>query len=92
MDLGPIIQMDETVIDNFDLDKSARILANVNGIPEDIKRDEEAVKNIREGRSQAIEEEKQKELLLEIDKDLVYQGYLFSKPVPCEVFTQKFLK
>ncbi|MGB5506959.1 MAG: EAL domain-containing protein, partial [Sulfurovum sp.] len=41
---------------------------------------------------EGIEEEKQKELLLDIDKDLVYQGYLFSKPVPCEVFTEKFLK
>ena len=41
---------------------------------------------------EGIEEEQQKELLLDIDKDLVYQGYLFSKPVPCEVFTEKFLK
>jgi len=41
---------------------------------------------------EGIEEEKQKELLLEIDKELVYQGFLFSKPVPCEVFTEKFLR
>lgn len=41
---------------------------------------------------EGIEDEQQKELLLDIDKDLVYQGYLFSKPVPAEVFTLKFLK
>lgn len=40
---------------------------------------------------EGIEEEQQKELLLEIDKDLLYQGYYFSKPVPSEIFKQKFL-
>ena len=41
---------------------------------------------------EGIEEEEQKELLLAIDKDLLYQGYIFSKPVPCEMFAEKFLK
>ena len=41
---------------------------------------------------EGIEEEKQKELLLAIDEDLVYQGFLFSKPVSKELFTEKFLK
>ena len=41
---------------------------------------------------EGIEKEKQKELLLEIDKDLIYQGFLFSKPIPKDVFTQRFLK
>jgi len=40
---------------------------------------------------EGIEEEEQKELLLEITKDLLYQGYYFSRPIPCEVFTEKFL-
>jgi EAL domain-containing protein (putative c-di-GMP-specific phosphodiesterase class I) len=40
---------------------------------------------------EGIEEERQKELLLEIDKDLIYQGYLFSKAIPCEAFTEKYL-
>jgi EAL domain-containing protein (putative c-di-GMP-specific phosphodiesterase class I) len=40
---------------------------------------------------EGIEEEKQKELLLEIDEDLSYQGYLFSKPLPHGKFTEKFL-
>jgi diguanylate cyclase (GGDEF)-like protein len=41
---------------------------------------------------EGIEEEKQKELLLEIDNDLVYQGFLFSKPIPYEEFTKKYLQ
>ena len=61
MDIGPIIQLDETVLDNYDLDKSTRILADVDGIPEDIKRDPEQVKKIREGRAQAQQEAQQKE-------------------------------
>jgi len=41
---------------------------------------------------EGIEEIKQKELLCEIDKDLVYQGFLFSKPIPQETFTKKYLE
>jgi sensor c-di-GMP phosphodiesterase-like protein len=40
---------------------------------------------------EGIEEEKQKELLLEIDKDLIYQGFLFSKPIPLDKFRDKYL-
>jgi len=40
---------------------------------------------------EGIEEERQKGLLLEIDKDLVYQGFLFSKPIPHKEFTEKYL-
>jgi diguanylate cyclase (GGDEF)-like protein/PAS domain S-box-containing protein len=41
---------------------------------------------------EGIEEEKQKELLLEIDKDLVYQGFLFSQPIPADRFREKYLE
>jgi len=41
---------------------------------------------------EGIEEEKQKELLLEIDKDLVYQGFIFSKPIPADAFKEKYLE
>jgi hypothetical protein len=61
MDVTPLIQIDETIIDNFDLDKASRILADVNGIPEAMKRDIENVKKIREGRAQAQIEAQQKE-------------------------------
>ncbi len=40
---------------------------------------------------EGIENQKQKELLLAIDETLVYQGFLFSKPVPTDLFTKKFL-
>ena len=40
---------------------------------------------------EGIEEEKQKELLLEIDKDLIYQGFLFEKPIEAIVFSKKYL-
>ena len=61
MDVSPIIQMDPTVIDNYDLDKASRILADVNGIPEDMKRDVDEVKKMREGRAQAQAEAQQQE-------------------------------
>jgi len=41
---------------------------------------------------EGIEEEKQKELLLAIDEDLVYQGFLFSKPISIDTFKEKYLK
>jgi len=40
---------------------------------------------------EGIEEEKQKELLLEIDENLIYQGFLFSKPIESDIFTEKYL-
>ena len=69
LDIGPLMEIDETVVDNFDLDKSSRILADVNGIPEDIKRDVESVKKIREGRAQAQIEAQQQE-----DAEAMVQG------------------
>ncbi len=41
---------------------------------------------------EGIEEEKQKELLLAIDEDLVYQGFLFSKPMLIDTFAEKYLQ
>ena len=41
---------------------------------------------------EGIEEEIQQKLLLEIDKDLVYQGFLFSKPIPMDTFTERYLE
>ena len=40
---------------------------------------------------EGIEDEKQKDLLMGLDEDLSYQGYYFSKPIPVEEFTKKFL-
>ncbi len=41
---------------------------------------------------EGIEEETQRELLLAIDEDLVYQGFLFSKPMLIDTFAEKYLK
>jgi len=40
---------------------------------------------------EGIEDEKQKELLLELDDTLSYQGFYFSKPLHVREFTEKFL-
>ena len=40
---------------------------------------------------EGIEENKQKELLLLIDTELIYQGFLFSKPIPADTFMKEFL-
>lgn len=41
---------------------------------------------------EGIETEEQKALIQEIDPKVSYQGFLFSPPVPVEVFEQKYLK
>jgi len=40
---------------------------------------------------EGIENDQQKQALLELDENLSYQGYFFSKPVKGEEFTKKFL-
>ena len=40
---------------------------------------------------EGIEDKKQKDLLLELDKELNYQGYYFSKPLHAEEFKKSFL-
>ena len=40
---------------------------------------------------EGIESEQQKTLLLELDEDLSYQGYFFSKPINIEEFTRKYM-
>jgi len=61
MDLAPLIEIDPTVVDNFDLDNASRIIADVNGIPEEIKRERSSVEKVRQGRMLAQQEEEQKE-------------------------------
>jgi EAL domain-containing protein (putative c-di-GMP-specific phosphodiesterase class I) len=40
---------------------------------------------------EGIENEKQKEILLNLDKNIVYQGFYFSKPIPKKLFEVKYL-
>lgn len=41
---------------------------------------------------EGIEDQKQKELLIGLDDELLYQGFHFSKPLDAEAFSKKFLK
>jgi len=40
---------------------------------------------------EGIEDQKQKEILLALDDELSYQGYLFSKPIHSDAFRKNFL-
>jgi len=40
---------------------------------------------------EGIENNEQVDALLQMDKDLYYQGYIYSKPLETEEFTKKFL-
>ncbi len=40
---------------------------------------------------EGIESEQQKKLLLELDEELSYQGYFFSKPIHADDFTRKYM-
>jgi len=39
---------------------------------------------------EGIEEEKQKELLIALDENIVYQGYLFSQAIELKIFSEKY--
>lgn len=50
--LGPLAQIDNTVIDVFNVEQGARIMADVNGMPSKALRSEKQVKALREGRAE----------------------------------------
>ena len=61
MDLAPLYELQPNVIDNYDIDKASLVLADVNGIPEEIKRPKDEVKKIRKGAAAAQQQEQQME-------------------------------
>jgi hypothetical protein len=63
--VGPWLQIEPQVIDNFDLDSASRGIAERNGVPADWLRSEDAVKKVRGQRAQAQAdaEKKQQELI-----------------------------
>lgn len=61
LDLAPLIELDESVLDNYDLDETSRILGDLNGIPPEIERSRVSVANIRKGKAIAAAEEAQEE-------------------------------
>jgi hypothetical protein len=61
MEVAPLIEMDEDVLDNFDLDEGSRVLAEFNDLPSEMINTREKVEAIREGKRQAAEEAAQQE-------------------------------
>jgi hypothetical protein len=61
LDVAPVIQFDETVLDNFDLDEGARVLGELNGIPTEMIKTRDSVAREREGRRIAEAEAQQQE-------------------------------
>lgn len=57
MEVTPLIQVDPTVLDNFDLDAISLSLAESSGLPSEGIRDKTKVKAIRDGRVQAQQQQ-----------------------------------
>jgi hypothetical protein len=49
---APILQIDQTVVDNFNPDAAIRYIANTLSLPYELMRDEKDVKKLREARVQ----------------------------------------
>lgn len=50
--LGPLAQLDPTIVDVFDPEQGARIMAEVNGVPAKVMRSPKRVQAIRDGRAE----------------------------------------
>lgn len=59
--VGPIAEIDPSVLDNFDLDEASRMIADMASIPQEIIRPKEAVEEIRTDRQEALQAEQMKE-------------------------------
>jgi hypothetical protein len=51
--IAPFVQVDPTAMDNFDSDAAVRKIANINGLPQEMLRDQKGVEEIRKSRAQA---------------------------------------
>lgn len=54
---GNMAAMDQSVVDNLDKDKTLRLVGRMLNVPEDVNRDEKAVKAIRDGRAAAAQQQ-----------------------------------
>jgi hypothetical protein len=63
MEIAPLIQVKEDILDNFDLDDLSRTLAETNGVPQSIIVDIAKRDAIRKGRMEAMEQQSQMEAL-----------------------------
>ena len=57
--IGQIVAIDQTIVDNIDFDEQARVLAEALGVPVKIMRKKEDVQNLREQRNQAMQQQQQ---------------------------------
>lgn len=70
--VGPIVQSDPGVLDNFDMDAAARLIAENSSLPGEIVRPEDAVARLRQQKQQAAQAEMAKqdlERLAAVGKD-----------------------
>ena len=63
VDIAPIVELDEDVLDNYDLDEATLVLGEFNNIPAEMVRSKDMVAKIREGKAQAEQAEAQQEQL-----------------------------
>lgn len=53
---APFLQMDQTAIDNFNIDNAVRTIANIFGLPQEMLKDKKEVAQVREARAKAQQE------------------------------------
>lgn len=58
-DIAPLVQVEPTVMDNFDLDRAARKIAEVRGVPATVTRSEDEVAKIRAARAEEAQKQQQ---------------------------------
>lgn len=63
VDIAPIIEIDEDVLDNYNWDEATRILGDLNGIPAEMENSRADVVNIRRGKALAAQQAEQEENL-----------------------------
>jgi len=60
-ELAGLAELDPDVLDEFDLSKAARLLADANGVPEEVKRDPTIVARIRAAKAAAAQQQQMAE-------------------------------
>ena len=82
--IGGVLQIDPSVVDNIDLDKTATLYGDQLGVPASLMRNEETVANIRQGRAQAQAQEQEKAEQMELMKQAPQAMKTLSETEPTE--------
>ena len=64
--IGQIVAIDQSIVDNIDFDEQARVLAEALGVPVKTMRKKEDVQNLREQRNQAMQEQQQQAMVQQL--------------------------